>query len=484
MTDAHAGKSMLIIDDEESICLAFQRFFERRQWQVRIASSAAQGFVEFAASRPSIVFLDIRLPDADGLDVLKRLRAIAPQVPVIMITAYGGIEAVVGSFEGEAFDYLPKPIDLDQAERLVARALEAGGSGAAQSEHTVERSNEPVELIGSSPAMQHVFKRIAVLSKSDCSVLILGATGTGKEVVARAIHRHSRRAARPFFAVNCGALPENLVESELFGHARGAFTGADADRTGKFEAADSGTLFLDEVGELPGAAQVKLLRFLDSQTIERVGSTEPRQLDVRVIAATNRDLPADVRTGRFRADLYYRLAVVQVEVPPLAERPEDIIPLARHFLAHGLKASRGPQRGRAVPQLAPEAEHALLRHTWPGNVRELRNAIAHALAIAPGGRIRVEDLSEAVRSQVARDARPDAGYNDLARQYIKSVSGSGGDLYARAIRPIEAALIRSAMKRCRGNQSEASALLGLHRNTLRKKLRELFSPGDLDDLAQ
>jgi len=478
MTDADTKKSMLVIDDEEAICLAFQRFFQRRQWLVRIASSAAQGIAEFSSRRPDVVFLDIRLPDGDGLDVLHKLRAIDQRVPIIMITAYGGLRAVVGSLEGEAFDYLPKPIDLDQAEQLVARAIEARPAGAVEAGHAAARDSESVELVGTSPAMQNVFKRIAVLSRSNCSVLILGATGTGKEVVARAIHRHSRRAAKPFFVVNCGAIPENLVESELFGHVRGAFTGAETDRVGKFEAADGGTLFLDEVGELPGPAQVKLLRVLDSQTIERVGSTEPCQLDVRVIAATNRDLPADVRAGRFRVDLYYRLAVVQVEVPPLADRPEDIVPLARHFLACGV------QPGRAVPRLDPEAERALLRHTWPGNVRELRNAMAHALAVAPGGRITVDDLSETVRSQHGPAAPSGSESERAIGQYVDSLPKSGGDLYWLAITPLEKALIRSAMKRCRGNQSEAAALLGLHRNTLRKKLRELFPDEDLGGPAQ
>lgn len=458
------AKNMLVIDDEESICRAFQRFFERRGWRVQTACSAAQGISRFSSSRPQVVFLDIRLPDGDGLEVLQKLRAGDPTVPVIMITAYGGLKAVVGSLEGEAFDYLPKPIDLDQAEQLVARAIEPARAVATGGRRA---ASDGVELLGTSPAMQSVFKRIAVLARSDCSVLVLGSTGTGKEVVSRAIHHHSRRKSRPFVAVNCGAIPANLVESELFGHVRGAFTGAQTDRVGKFEAADGGTLFLDEVGELPAAAQVKLLRVLDSQTIERVGSTAGRKLDVRVIAATNRNLPDDVREGRFRADLYYRLAVVQVDLPALARRPEDILLLARHFLA------RCAKDGHTVARLDAQAESTLLSHTWPGNVRELSNAMAHALAVAPGGCIKADDLPETVRRPRETAASTDTDANRLVERYIDSLPATDSDLYSLAVKPVEAALIRLAMGRCEGNQSEAAALLGLHRNTLRKKIKEL-----------
>ncbi len=463
------AKNILVIDDEDSICLAFQRFFARRHWVVRIASSATQGVSAFTDERPDVVFLDVRLPDGDGLEVLGRLREIDASVPVIIITAYGGFRTVIGSMAGEAFDYLPKPIDLDQAEELTRRAV-AGTRRKSPSETQRDAGadvGERTELVGSSVEMQRVFKRIAVLSQSDSSVLVLGATGTGKEVVARAIHHHSGRTDAPFVAVNCGALPENLVESELFGHVRGAFTGADADRIGKFEAADGGTLFLDEVGELPAPAQVKLLRALDSQTIERVGSTESRKLDVRIIAATNRGLPGDVEAGRFRADLYYRLAVVQVELPILADRPADILPLAEHFLA--LEAPRS----QSTPRLDDEARRALLGYGWPGNVRELRNAMAHAAALTPGDSITPADLPDAVSAQTPSPAPAGGRLGGIIEQYLGSLPAADGDLYAQAVRPLEEALLRHAMARCGANQSEAAELLGLHRNTVRKKLRDL-----------
>ena len=386
---------------------------------------------------------------------------------MIVITAYGGMRTVMRSMRGKAFDYLPKPLDLDRAVALAERARQ---SRAAPPEPPAPARTDGEEgpMVGASPAMQDVYKQIARIAALDAAVLVLGETGTGKELVARAIHEHSARSAGPFIAVNCGSLPEKLVESELFGHVRGAFTGADTDRTGRFQAADGGTLFLDEVGELPPDTQVKLLRVLDSQVIERVGSVDSIHLNVRMLAATNRDLTDDVRARRFRADLYYRLAVLHIRLPRLANRREDILPLARHFLA-----SDAPPDG-PVLHLDAETERALLAHAWPGNVRELRNAMTHAMAVAPSRRIRPDDLPETVRSR-GMSAVP-AGGNDedgAARRYIDGLSRTEGDLYAKAVKPVEEALFRAAMNECRGNQSQAAALLGLHRNTLRKKLRQL-----------
>jgi len=462
MTEHPATHSILVIDDEDSICLAFRRFFERRGWSVQVASSGARGLAAFQADRPDVVFLDVRLPDGDGLTFLGQLHATDAGVPVIVITAYGGLDTVVRAVGGEAFEYLPKPIDLDAAERLALRALAASErAGAPSAEGPAADEGEP-HLVGASHAMQTVYKRIAVLARSDCSVLLLGQTGTGKEVVARAIHHHSARGAAPFVAVNCGALPDSLVEGELFGHVRGAFTGAEADRMGRFETAHGGTLFLDEVGDLPEPAQVALLRALDSQTVERIGSDTARRLDVRVIAAANRDLPADVEAGRFRADLYYRLAVVQITLPPLTERAEDILPLARHFLAAAA--------GSTAPAIDDDAEEALLAYPWPGNVRELKNAIEHAWAVAPDARVTLDDLPATFRAGGAGQPADAAG--DLVERYIANLADAPADLHRRAIEPIEAAVIRHALRRCNGNQSRAADLLGLHRNTLRHKVRD------------
>ncbi len=458
-----AKRSVLVIDDEASICDAFRRFFGHRNWDVFVAASGREGVAAYNEHRPDVVFLDVRLPDGNGLDILDELRTADPDAKVIIITAYGGLNTVMRSMEGKAFDYLPKPIDLDRASDLAARAVE---SRHAVPPDAPPSNTEETFMVGTSPAMQQVYKKIAVLAHADSNVLILGQTGTGKEMVATAIHRHSSRKDKPFVAVNCGAIPDNLVESELFGHVRGAFTGADSDRAGRFESADGGTLFLDEIGELPPAAQVKLLRVLDSHTIERVGSVKPIHLDVRVISATNRDLTADVESGKFRADLYYRLAVVRVELPTLAERHEDILPLARHFLA---MCARSP---REIPQLDKSAIEAMLRYHWPGNVRELKNSVEYATVVAPGGRIRAEDLPQQVLA--GQSASFDRSRIDsLIHDYIASLPQEPGKLYRSAIEPLEEAIIRHAMEQCGWNQSEAAALLGVHRNTLRTKLREL-----------
>ncbi|MGB2823283.1 MAG: sigma-54 dependent transcriptional regulator, partial [Phycisphaerae bacterium] len=327
-------------------------------------------------------------------------------------------------------------------------------------------------LVGSSAAMQEVYKRIGKVAQADAAVLIRGETGTGKELVARAIHEHSPRRDRPFVAVNCAALPENLVESELFGYVRGAFSGADADKPGRFEAADGGTLFLDEVAELPPPAQVKLLRFLDSQTIERLGSIRSIELDVRILAATNRDVRKAIRAGVLREDLFYRLAVVQIELPRLADRLEDVAALSEHFLA--LRAARG----RASVRLSEAAVELLGRHDWPGNVRELRNAVEHAAIVCGGDIILPQHLPEAIR---AGRGGP-AGAEKLTRaieEYLDLLGDAERGRYRAAIGPLEEALIRRALRQTNGNRSAAAELLGLHRNTLRKKLGQLgLGPGD------
>jgi two-component system nitrogen regulation response regulator GlnG len=470
-------KSILVIDDEESICLAFRRFFERRSWTVHIAASCAKGLAAYEQFRPDVVFLDVRLPDGSGLDVLEKLRAADPKARVVVITAYGSLDVVVRAVRGKAFEYLVKPLDLDKASQIADRAVESLTPQGPQAQLAAAPPPDGrTQIVGISPAMQEVYKHIALIADSDAGVLILGETGTGKDLVAKAIHEHSIRKDKPFIAVNCGALPENLVEGELFGHTRGAFTGADSDQPGRFERADGGTFFLDEIGELPPAAQVKLLRVLDTQTVERLGSTKPIHLDVRIIAATNRDLAEDVKAGRFRADLYYRLAVVQIKLPPLSQRAQDIGPLARHFLAAMTPA------GSPVPQLSAEAAKALQEYNWPGNVRELRNAIEHAAAVAGAGAILLEHLPESLRHGAQASEARRAGMPDLLRpgqvaaslrDYIASFSGQTSDLYRKAIEPVEKALIEHALELCHGNQSQAADMLGLHRNTLRNKLREL-----------
>ena len=453
---------ILIIDDEEAICFAFKRYFESRGARVEVASSAAQGLARYRERRPDVTFLDVRLPDRNGLEVLEELRREEPTACIVVITAYGSLKTVTRAVNGKAFDYLVKPLDLKRAGELVEQALAARRAPLK----APGDAHAHGDIVCASAAMQDVFKRVLQVAQVDSAILIRGQTGTGKEVVARAVHDHSRRKAGPFVAVNCGALPENLVESELFGYVRGAFSGADSDKPGRFESADGGTLFLDEVGELPLAAQVKLLRFLDSQTVERLGSLRGRQVDVRVVAATNRDLTRALEEGTFRRDLYYRLAVVEIALPPLAERVDDILPLAQHFLAR-LSGPGGAQRG-----ISPQAGELLRSYPWPGNVRELRNAIEHAAVIAAGSTILPAHLPQAVRTGLpAVPSSADQGQALLDR-YVQTLQCPDGQLYRSAVEPLERALIRRALRETGGNQSAAAEKLGLHRNTLRTKIRE------------
>ena len=473
--------SILIVDDEDAICFAFERYFSARGFSVRTEQTFHGGLAAFESWRPDVVFLDVRLGDGDGLAALERMRAVHPGAAVIVISAYGSLDVVTRAVRGQAFDFLVKPLDLDRASALVDQALtsrrserSSGSRGDAASaasagqdaEHAPDDRVEAARFVGSSPAMRDVFLRIGKVAAADANVLILGQTGTGKERVAWAIHEHSSRAAGPFVPVNCGALPENLVESELFGYVRGAFTGADADKIGRFEAADGGTLFLDEVGELPPAAQVKLLRFLDNRSIERLGSVAPIPLNVRVLAATNRDLPEACRQGRFRSDLFYRLAVVQIALPPLRERPEDILPLAEHFL-------RQLSPPRDLSSVHASARKRLTSYDWPGNVRELQNAVQHAAIISGGGTILPEHLPQALHGGAVSQAGGDT--NELLQTYIRALPTPPppGGLYAAAVTPLERALILHALTKTGGNQSQAADLLGLHRNTLRNKLKEL-----------
>lgn len=456
------NKSILVIDDEDSICLAFKRFFEGRGWAVRAAASADEGLASYRQDPAGIVFLDVRLPDRSGLDLLGELAA--DKAEVVIITAYGGLDTVVRAIQGKAYDYLVKPLDLDKALALADRIWQAHGAPAAAAAGPTAESRGI--LIGNSPAMQEVYKLIARATASGSPVLIQGQTGTGKELVARAIHQLGPRRQAPFLAVNCGAIASGLIESELFGHVRGAFTGAEADRSGIFESANGGCLLLDEIGELPLAVQVKLLRVLDTGVIERVGSSRPVRLDVRILAATNKNLADEVQHGRFRQDLYYRLAVLHVSLPPLRERKDDIPLLAAHFL----RLAAGAQ-GPANP-LSPGATRTLIDHPWPGNVRELKNAMEHAAAVAPGRLILEEDLPESLRRGLAVEDRHQGALHKVVVEYASGVAADAGK-YTRTVEEVERALIGYAMKRCQGNQSEAAACLGLHRNTLRNKLRQL-----------
>jgi DNA-binding NtrC family response regulator len=452
------ARSILVIDDEEAICRAFERFFTRRNWQVRLASSGGQGLSQLDQAPAGVVFCDVRLPDANGLEVLQSIRRRHPNLPVVIITAYGNMETVMTAMERGAADYLVKPIDLDRALELAERFARPAGKQPDGGDPNRPADARAGQIVGTSRAMQQLFKRLALAARSQASVLITGQTGTGKELVARAIHQHSSRARAPFVAVNCGALPDTLAESELFGCVRGAFTGADVDRPGRFESADGGTLFLDEVAELTPPAQVKLLRVLDSGTLERLGSTQSIRVDVRILAATNRDLPARVEAGEFREDLYYRLAVIQLHLPPLRQRDGDVPALAAHFRA----LLAGPDQG-----ISNEAMALLERFDWPGNVRQLQNVIQQAAALAGPGPILPEHLPAEIRT-------PSDGLGPARRTetLLGHVDFQAGQAWRQAIEPVERAVLREALRRTGGQKNAAAEILGLHRNTLRNKLRQ------------
>lgn len=452
--------AVLVADDEASLQYAFRRFFEEAGWEVESVSSGRRALKALAARVFDCLFLDVRLPDADGLELIRDIRRIRPAIPIIVMTAYGSLETAVRAADSQILEYFVKPVDLDRALELADGCLRSTVRESGPSDESVASQDQ---FIGNTTEMQRVFRNIGLFADSDATVLVTGETGTGKEMVARALHGCSGRRKGPFIAVNCGALPEQLVESELFGYTKGAFTGATESRGGRFEAAESGTLFLDEVAELPLATQVKILRFLDNQTVERLGSVEPIRVDTRVIAATNRDLSSAVAGGAFRQDLYYRLAVMQIVLPPLRERKGDIQALAESFIR---EFSRG-----SPPALGGETLRVLENHDWPGNVRELRNAMQHAAVIARGGVILPSHLPVGLQQPDLPNPRLER--DDALTQYLDCLVLETGKAMDQAVGPVETELVRRALNRFNGNQSAAATFLGVHRNTLRKKLRRL-----------
>jgi two-component system nitrogen regulation response regulator GlnG len=455
-------KHILIVDDEEAVCWALERALKGEGYRVDVAASAEQAFSLAWARPPDVVVLDVRLPGMDGLSALGRLRQRYPELPVIVVTAHGDLPTAVRAVEGGAFDYLAKPFDLEQALDAVRRALERRPGSAAPA----APPEGPEEIVGKGAAMQQVFKRIALVSGHDATVLITGESGTGKELVARAIHRYSARAAGPFLPVHVAALNPNLVESELFGHVRGAFTGADRPRTGLFSLADGGTVFLDELAEVPLAVQVKLLRVLELGEVLPVGAAVPLRVNLRILAATHQDLGARVGRGEFRQDLFFRLGGFRIHLPALRERVEDIEPLAEHFLRRF--------EPRALPLPAETLRH-LKALPWPGNVRELRNALEHAAIVARGGPLRPEHFPPALAE--APGATPGEQLAASVRRWLADRVRAGGgqapaDLYAELLRTVEPALLEEVMRRLEGNRWVAAQWLGLNRATVRKKLTQ------------
>ncbi len=464
--------SILIVDDEPAICWAFREALTDDGHSVRVVPSGEEALrLTDGGWRPDVVVMDVRLPGIDGLAAMRELRGRIGATPVVVITAFGSLDTAVRAMEEGAFDYLIKPFDLDQAIDVLRRAL---GSQVAAGETHDGVATAPLStdaIIGSSPSMQQVFKRIALVAASDVGVLITGESGTGKELVARAIHRHSPRLHGPFVPVCIPALNPGLIESELFGHARGSFTGAVEDRTGLFELAAGGTILLDEIADVPTPLQVKLLRTIEQREIFAVGAALPRTINVRILAATNRPLPELIASGAFREDLYFRLGVFQIHLPPLRERREDIPALVEHFLL------RIPPAQEAAPWKIPDdLRTALCSRPWVGNVRELRNAIEHAAIVARGGEIRPEHLPPpAAMSAVASVSTADRAREHVsgwaADEAARVATADDPQLYENFLQLVEPPLLEAVLRHCNGNRAAAAQLLGLHRATLRQKMR-------------
>ena len=457
---------ILVVDDEPSIRFSLAELLGEEGHDVREAPHAPAALAMLEEAPADLVLSDLTMPAMDGLQLLEEVRSRHAQTLFVLVTAHGDERTAVRALKNGAYDYIPKPFDNDEVRAVVRRAREVLSLRAENARLREELAGPFRGLIGDSPAIREVVKVVRRAGPTDATVLVTGESGTGKEVVARALHAESRRRAKPFIALNCSALPGDLVESELFGHLRGAFTGADRDRQGLFEAADGGTLFLDEVGDLAAPAQAKLLRALEERQVTPVGSTKPVSVDVRVVAATNRPLDRLAGEGGFREDLLYRLRVIALHLPPLRERREDVPAIALHFL--GEMAAR---HGRPVRGLAEGARRALLAYDWPGNVRELRNAVERAVVLAEGEEIEVGDLPPQLLASAAPLGPVSAALADIPFAEARE----------RAVDAFERAYLQAALER-HGNVSAAARALGLHRQSLQKKLRQLGltreSPGD------
>jgi two-component system nitrogen regulation response regulator GlnG len=459
-----------LVDDDASIRWVLERALKSEGMAPRAFEAAEGALAALRRESPDVLITDIRMPGASGLELLRLIRDARPTLPVIVMTAHSDLGSAVSAYEGGAFEYLPKPFDIDEAVALVRRAAQVGGAPSVQSPGAT-----PIpELLGRAPAMQQVFRAIGRLARSSVTVLITGESGTGKELVARALHEHSPRAGRPFVALNTAAIPADLLESELFGHERGAFTGADAQRRGRFEQAEGGTLFLDEIGDMSAPLQTRLLRVLAEGEFYRVGGQTPIRADVRVIAATHQNLEERVARGLFREDLYHRLNVIRIELPPLRARADDIPDLLEHYMriaAAELGVEAKSLTGAAVARLAA--------HSWPGNVRELVNLCRRLSVLAPGREVHVADLPAELAAPAAAPAEGEWA-QALAGWAERHAQSGTAPLLDAAQPQFERVLIRAALKRTGGHRQEAAKLLGWGRNTLTRKLKELGMNGGPD----
>ncbi|MFQ5892949.1 MAG: sigma 54-interacting transcriptional regulator [Nitrospinota bacterium] len=476
---ASADHRVLVVDDEESIRWVLKRGLERQGYVVATAADGHEALKRFRAEPFPVVFLDIRMPGPSGFEVMEAMKASHPDVFVVIITAQATMENAIAAMKQGAYDYITKPFNIEEIACLMER-IERVRHLRGRVTEMAEKLREHYDggMVGRSAAMQGVFKTIGRVAGKDVTVLLEGESGTGKELVARSVHFHSPRNDGPFVVVNCAAVPRELMESELFGHEKGAFTGAVATRQGKFELAHTGTLFLDEVGGLDMALQSKLLRVLQFQEVERVGGSQLIPVDVRVVAATNVWLDEAVREGRFREDLFYRLNVVSIRLPPVRERREDIPMLIDHFVQ---RYSQELDVGRKV--VSQEARQILEAYDWPGNVREVENVLKWALVLSPGDTILAEHLPPAILEALGRPAPATAAFETLLEERIQEVVHKVGrveksNLHGLIIKLVERPLIRCVMRQTGGNQVSAAKLLGINRNTLRRKLRLLGLEGE------
>lgn len=459
-----------IVDDDKSIRWVLEKALQQPRVTIDSFAEAGPVLKKLDRVKPDVIISDVRMPGVDGIALLEKIKHRAPNIPVIIMTAYSDLDRAVSAFQGGAFDYLSKPFDVDEVVSLVSRAL------AHKQTNNVQPVNDSVirrsPIIGSAPAMQEVFKAIGRLSGSNLTVLITGESGTGKELVAGALHAHSPRSNHPFIAINTAAIPRDLLESELFGHEKGAFTGATAQRPGRFEQADGGTLFLDEIGDMPADLQTRLLRILAQGEFYRIGGHAPVKVDVRVIAATHQNLEQLVKQRSFREDLLHRLNVIRVHVPALRERSADIVELADHFLAIA-----ATELGRETKRLLPETRRHLGNLSWPGNVRQLENFCRWITVMASGSDIHIDDLPPELK-QVDADSETADDWETMFRKWVVTKLSQGeSELLCNAVPRFESILIEEALKKSGGRKQDAAKLLGWGRNTLTRKIKQLELDG-------
>lgn len=462
-----AAESVWVIDDDQSIRWVLEKALEKAKMDVKSFSSASGILETLERGQPDALITDVRMPGMDGFELLGKIQQRFPELPVIIITAHSDLDSAVTAYQDGAFEYLPKPFDVQEAVELTQRAVDHSRSVKAGSTESI--NDDLPEIIGEAPAMQEVFRAIGRLSRSNITVLINGESGTGKELVARALHKHSPRADMPFVALNMAAIPKDLLESELFGHERGAFTGAQTQRVGRFEQSDGGTLFLDEIGDMPAEMQTRLLRVLSDGEFFRVGGHTPIKVNVRIIAATHQNLEQRVQEGSFREDLFHRLNVIRVHLPALRERREDIGILMRYFLQRA-----AVELNVDAKILLPDAEAYLKQLDWPGNVRQIENLCRWLTVMASGQEIKVDDLPTELKQSSSVAESSSGSWESILRDWANRQFADGRDgLLDEALPVFERTMIEAALARTAGRRQDAARLLGWGRNTLTRKIKEL-----------